>query len=471
MTNWLPKLPETGGPLYQRLADAIENDISSGSLPQGAKLPPQRNLAYDIGVTIGTVTRAYNLVRERGLVSGEVGRGTFVTGGGIANVARTDARSSSFDGTRPHPPAADNIRMDTTSAIDVGQGEVLAAIVADVARRHADRIGDYSRSIPGDWREAGRKWLSQDGWTPDVEAVVPTVGAHAGVMAVIAAVTAPGDRVVFEHLTYSSISRSAGLIGRRSVTVASDQHGTDPDDFERVCAQQHPRLAFFIPSNHNPTLVTTTEERRRAIAEIARRHNVWLVEDAIFGALMSRQPPPLAGFAPERTFRLASLSKAVSAGIRGGWVACPPQLAPRVVTAHRMITGGQPYLLAQVAADLVNTGEADRIRARVRAEIGRREVFARESFFGAEFASHPEAPFLWMKLPEPWTSATFKQVAAAEGVLVDDEDEYKPGRSENTYHRVRIGFSYPRDHDEVRRGFATLRRLMDHARAGYDSYG
>ena len=80
MTNWLPDLSQGTGPLYLRLADQIERDIGSGKLPAGDKLPPQRNLAYDVGVTIGTVTRGYAVARERGLVSGEVGRGTYVLG-------------------------------------------------------------------------------------------------------------------------------------------------------------------------------------------------------------------------------------------------------------------------------------------------------------------------------------------------------------------------------------------------------
>ena len=79
MTNWMPDLAAGSGPLYVRLADQIEDGIAHGELPNGAKLPPQRNLAFDIGVTIGTVGRAYALARERGLVTGEVGRGTYVS--------------------------------------------------------------------------------------------------------------------------------------------------------------------------------------------------------------------------------------------------------------------------------------------------------------------------------------------------------------------------------------------------------
>ena len=70
MTNWLPDISRGSGPVYLRLADSIESAISSGALPAGSKLPPQRNLAYDIGVTIGTIGRAYALVHERGLVAG-----------------------------------------------------------------------------------------------------------------------------------------------------------------------------------------------------------------------------------------------------------------------------------------------------------------------------------------------------------------------------------------------------------------
>ena len=73
MTNWLPNLAEGAGPLYLRLADKAEADITAGALPAGQKLPPQRDLAYDIGVTIGTVGRAYSLLRERGCRQDQAG--------------------------------------------------------------------------------------------------------------------------------------------------------------------------------------------------------------------------------------------------------------------------------------------------------------------------------------------------------------------------------------------------------------
>jgi DNA-binding transcriptional MocR family regulator len=470
MTNWLPDLSQGSGPLYTRLAERIEDAINDGTLPAGAKLPPQRDLAFDIGVTIGTVGRAYALVRERGLVSGEVGRGTFVLGHEPGPAVSPAPAPEVPAWTRANPPFG-KLRMDSTSAPAVGQHEPIERLIARIMRDHPNEVVDYTRVWPASWQEAGSRWLMVGDWTPEPRSIVSTNGAHAAIMAVIAAMTSPGDRIAFEQLTYSPISRSANLIGRRSVLIDGDDDGVDPEDFERLCAQQHPKAAFLMPTLKNPTLTIMPLERRRQIAEIARRHNVWLIEDALYGELLTDQPAPLAALAPERTFHVGGLSKTVAAGIRSGWVSCPANFALRVQTAHKMMTGGVPFLLAELAMQLVLSGEADTVRAQVRREIEGRESLARSSLAGLEFSSHRFAPFLWLKLPEPWLSTTFKNASANEGVLIDDEDEYKPIRTDRVYHRVRISFSSPPTRQDVQNGFATLRRLIDHGEAGYDRYG
>lgn len=470
MTTWLPDLSKGSGPLYTRLAERIEDAIVDGTLPPGAKLPPQRDLAYDIGVTIGTVGRAYALVRERGLVSGEVGRGTFVLGHEASATIAPTAAPPVLLGLRS-PAVVGKLRMDSTSAPAVGQDGVVERLTSRIVRSYPHEVVDYTRIWPASWQEAGSRWLKCNDWTPSPDSIVSTNGAHAAIMAVIAATTAPGDRVAFEQLTYSPISRSANLIGRRTVLIDGDDEGALPEDFERLCAQQHPKVAFLMPSLKNPTLAIMSPERRRAIVEVARKYNVWLIEDALYGELLHEQPDPVAALAPERTFHVGGLSKTVAAGVRAGWVSCPANFQSRIQTAHKMMTGGSPFLLAQLAAELVLSGEADAIRDDVRRELEAREALARTALDGLEFSSHRLAPFLWMKLPEPWLSTTFKNTARAEGVLIDDEDEYKPIRTEKVYHRVRISFSAPPTRQDVQSGFATIRRLVDEGNAGYDSYG
>jgi DNA-binding transcriptional MocR family regulator len=137
-----------------------------------------------------------------------------------------------------------------------------------------------------------------------------------------------------------------------------------------------------------------------------------------------------------------------------------------------MVAGSlPPFLLAETAARLVLSGEAGEIRARVRAELAAREAIARSVLAGQDFASRPEIPFLWMKLPEPWLSGLFRRAVADEGVLVDEEDEYKPVRTERTYHRIRVGFSAVASREDVARGFETIRRVLDGGMAGHDSFG
>ncbi len=471
MTNWIPDLSTGPGPLYVRLADRIEKDIESGVLPAGAKLPPQRNLAFDIGVTIGTIGRAYALVRERGLVSGEVGRGTYVLDRSREAIRSAESPEQvSFGGTRHLDPPTGKIRFDSTAAPDTGQGESIAALTAQIMRDHPLDVASYTRRFPDHWFEAGSRWLSTRSFKPATECIVPTLGAHAAVIAAIAAVTAPGDSIAFEHLTYSQVAHSAELIGRRVTLVRSDDHGILPDDFERVCAQRHPKMLFVMTSAQNPTVASLPLQRREAIAEIAREYNVWLIEDNLYGALAGEDCPLLAELAPERTFHVGGLSKSVAAGVRGGWVHCPPHFQRRLRIAHRMVTGGMPFLLAELCARLVLSGEAMKTLEKTTAENNERLAMAREMLAGYDFRWQQNIPFFWLDLPEPWMPSTFKHAASERGVLIDDADEFRPGRSDQVSHHVRVGISAPKNRQEVREGLATIRRLLDDGRAGYISF-
>ncbi|RWP43878.1 MAG: PLP-dependent aminotransferase family protein [Mesorhizobium sp.] len=469
MTNWLPDLSAGSGPLYQRLADSIETDIDRGLIAAGAKLPPQRDLAYDIGTTVGTVGRAYQLLRERGLVSGEVGRGTYVLG---RHDTKTDllAPDPQVEGTRYIDAPRGKLRFDSTAAPDTGQGAIVADVLSRTAQEHPYEISSYTRDFPNRWVEAGCSWLSRNSFRPSPDGIVPTLGTHAAVMAAIAALTTPGDYIVFEHLTYSQISRSAGLIGRRTALVTSDAEGLDPEDFERVCAQKHPKMMFLMPTAQNPTLVTLSATRREAIARVAREYNVILIEDDLYGDLTDDPTPLLAEYAPERTIVAGGLSKSVAAGVRGGWLACPPAYRHRIRVAHKMLTGGLPFLLAEVCSRLVLSGQASEMRKRSIVEINARVAIVRETLAGFDFKAVDNVPFVWLTLPDPWLSGTFKNACLEHGVLIDDEDEFKAGRSEQVFHGVRFGVSQPERRKDIAGGVGVIRRLLDEGRAGYDSF-
>ncbi len=134
-----------------------------------------------------------------------------------------------------------------------------------------------------------------------------------------------------------------------------------------------------------------------------------------------------------------------------------------------MMTGGLPFMLAELNARLVNSGDAHDIRKDCIAELNGREAIARRVFAGLDFNSLPDIAFMWLRLPEPWLSGTFRNAAMKEGVLIDDEDEFKAGRAEKVFHRVRVSFSGPSSREELTHGFSILRHLLDNGSAGYES--
>src|SRR5215475_10591287 len=116
--DWLPVLSDTEGPRYLAFVQALENDVRAGVLKPGTRLLPQRDMANQLGLSVGTVSRAYAEAEARGLISGEVGRGTFVQ--------------------RPRPPASATGSTQTTInlALNVppstGEDELIASVLSEI---------------------------------------------------------------------------------------------------------------------------------------------------------------------------------------------------------------------------------------------------------------------------------------------------------------------------------------------------
>lgn len=473
MTHWLPDISSGSGPLYVRLADAIEADIAAGHLPVGTKLPPQRNLAYDLKVTIGTIGRGYQLAIERGLLVADVGRGTFVRNvGTLPGTAYPENEPDPADvlNVRGWESGGGLVRMNSTSARDVGQVALMAPVSAEIMAHESAKAIDYVRHIEPGWQHAGARWMALGRWKPDPDAVVPTQGAHAAMVSIIASCTAPGDKIAFEDLTYASIARSVTLMGRRIVPVHTGPDGMDPDSLESVCAREHPKMLFVIPTLHNPTVAIMPLQNRLRIVEIARKHNVRIIEDNIYGVRMADAPATLAELAPERCFHVTGLTKSVIAGLRVGWAHCPAHFRNRVIVTNKSITGGISYLNTELAARMVSSGLADSIAVKVRRTYAEREKKVRQIFAGCEFRSHPMASFFWLKLDEPWQSSMFKAAARDNNILIDDVTQFKVSREGRYPHWVRIAFGTIPSEKDLTRNLTLLRDLMAAGPAGYDNY-
>ncbi|MGF1595031.1 MAG: PLP-dependent aminotransferase family protein [Kiloniellaceae bacterium] len=446
MTKWTPSLEEASGPRYLAIADALARDITTGKLKAGTRLPTHRDLAWHLGVTVGTVSRAYAEAERRGLTSGEVGRGTFV-----------NVPASSDHIYRWHAATPGTIHMRSAPPMPCAEEGEIAAVMARVAAGpRAMEMMQYQsqRGLP-EHREAGALWVSRSGYEVSAEQITISAGAHHGVLIALAAVTRPGDHIVSDSLTYPGIRSLARLLGLRLDGLERDSDGPLPDAFEEASRTHDVKAIYLCPNQHNPTSLTMPEERRRALAEIARRFGVAVIEDDTFGFLDGTEPAPIAAHLPELGYYVVGLSKTVSPGLRTGFVVAPEKAQSRLGNAVHSTCWMACPLTAEIGSELIRSGVAARVSAGRKREAASRSLLAREMLAGWDFDCAEGSTFLWLRLPDPWRSSEFATEAERRGVLVTPSDPFMVGRRESAP-AVRVCFGKPHDHDELRRGLAIL---------------
>jgi len=456
---WLPDLQTHNGPRYLAIADALAGDVAEGKIAPGTRLPPQRDLAWQLKVTVGTVARAYAEASRRGLVSGEVGRGTYVRDpkeqrDGLSILHRTLAEIH-------HRPADESGFIDMS--INRPTGGNGAIMIAEALRKLADSP-DLSRllgyRIDSPWPRhaaAAARWLAHEGIIVAPERTILTVGGQQAIVAVMAALTGPGDVILTEELTYPGIKRTAALIDRAIEGVEMDAHGMRSDALDAALAKRPGSVVYCMPTLQNPTTITMPAERRAEIVEVARRHRATLVEDGIYAFLNDRAPAPLWSLAPESCVYITSLSKALSPGLRIGFVAAPDAVRPRIAATIAATTMMVPALMAEVAAMLIEEGGAMRACAEQRGQATARLAIARE-ILGVEHCPATPSDNLWLILPPAWRADSFSAEASRRGVLVTSAAAFTVGQ--RTPKAVRVSISAPRDLDQLRVGLGILADLL-----------
>ncbi|MEM6971860.1 MAG: PLP-dependent aminotransferase family protein [Pseudomonadota bacterium] len=434
-TKILTEPPLAGTPRFRALADRLGEAIADGRLAAGEKLPPVRDLAWRLGIGPGAVARAYRLGIDRGLLEATVGRGTFVR----AKEER-QPRYAIDHLVSPAKPSAVDLRGN--QAVDVGQDiEITAALGRLIARYGELPLTGYRwRDQDPDLIEALADWL-RIGLVPcEASRLLVTSGAQAGVMACYAALSRGGSGVILSTPTlHPGLLDGAAALGVRLEPVACDEQGLLPDALDEACAQFHPDAIQVSSTLQNPTLALMGQERREAIAEVAERHHVALVEDDVYGHLIEPKPPSFATFLPKLTYYVTSFSKCVAAGLRAGLVLVPPGRTTATLRAYQALAHQTPWIVKAIAAELVVNGDAERIRTRVKAETARRVRHAAQHLGPLGARTHPAASFAYLPLPEPWTSAEFVAAAASAGVLVPPAAIYQVGRSAQPFTRVALG--------------------------------
>lgn len=416
---------------YLKLADTVAAEIANGALKPGDRLPPQRSFAYERKIAVSTASRVYTELLRRGLVVGEVGRGTFVSGEMHrgASSALAEPRGVRIDLEVNYPILPTQSAMIARSLAGLERPEVL-----DLALRHSSTTGTQAA------RAITAEFLSRADWSPAADQLVFTANGRQCIAAALAAVVPNGGRCGVEALTYPFIKDIAARLGVTLVPLAMDEDGVHPDAIQKAHREANLSALYIQPTIQNPLGITMPAARRTEVLRVVEKLGLTIIEDAVYSFLGDETP--LAALAPDTCIVLDSLSKKVAPGLALGLIVSPPRLRERIMASVR--SGGWTASGFALAAGqrLMGDGTVTELVRLKRIDAARRQQMAAKYLAGFEVQANLQSYHLWLTLPPDWRSQTFVTAAARRDIALTPSTTFAvtPGHAPNA---VRLALGAP----------------------------
>ncbi|WP_433232399.1 PLP-dependent aminotransferase family protein [Actinomadura formosensis] len=417
---------------FRRVADQVAADIAAGRLRPGDRLPPQRAFARQRGIAASTASRVYRELAGRGLVVGEVGRGTFV------RAAERPAVPALAE------PAGAPVDLELSYPLVPEQGTLPAAGMERLLRPDvlAAALGPTGVAGTPAAREAAAALLATPGLAPEPSRILFAGNGRQALAGAVAALVPPGGRLAVEALTYPVIKGIAARLGVTLVPIPADEHGLRPDALA-AAHRAAPLGALYVqPTLHNPLGTTMPERRRAELAAALERLGLHAIEDRVWAFLRADGPEPLAALAGRRTVLVDSLSKRLAPGLTLGFAVPPAPLAGRVAAALRSGAWGPSRFALEAATGWMADGTVEAVTRAKRADAAARRRIVAERLAGAAVRSGPCSYFCWWDLPPRWRAETFVAAAARRGIAVTPAAAFVAGTGAAP-RAVRIGLASP----------------------------
>jgi 2-aminoadipate transaminase len=289
-------------------------------------------------------------------------------------------------------------------------------------------------------------------------------GSQQALTLVAAALLDPGDVVLVEEPSYLAALQAFGLAGARVVGVPCDDGGIDPAAVEVIARREEAKALYVIPTFQNPTGRTLGLDRRHALAEVAARVGLWLVEDDPYSELRYRgEPLPALATLPggeDRTLSVSTLSKVLAPGLRIGWVRAPEGIRRAMTVAKQAADLHTSTLDQAVAARWLATRDLDAHMAVPRAAYRERLDTLlgglEESLPPGSVHNRPEGGmFVWARLPSGMDAEALLPAAIERGVAFVPGYPFYAGEPDRATLRLSFTSHTP---EEIGEG---LRRLRD----------
>ena len=377
-------------PAYLLIADLIEADIEKGVLQARDRLPPLRDLADWLSLNYTTVTRAYKEASNRGLIDSHPGSGSYVKGKTSSLPPRN---GSNVEMTMNLPPEIEDpillqrMRDDVMSVMQPGSFSGLL------------RYQDFGGG-PAD-KEAGAELLAELIRQPDVERILVCPGIHSVLLALLSLLCGKKGTLCVGHLVYPGLKAIAAQIGVQLISVECDQDGPKIRAIEALCKSEQIQALYVNPTIQNPTTLTMNQRRREAIADLALRYSLPIIEDDAYGLVPEQKIRPIAELAPELTWYINGLSKCFGAGCRTAYLYAPSKIqAQRAAGAMRALSVMASPITTSLATRWIQNGTLTLMRDAKRVQSRQRQLLAKRLLAMHHPIAHPDGFHLWLTLPK-----------------------------------------------------------------------
>ena len=444
--NWIPDLSSHSGSLYLKILSALKEDIRKGKLKVGMRLPPQRILAYALNVNLGTVHKAYAAAVKHGLISGEVGRGSYVKGesSSIIDWPNENPYSRLIDFSDNFPCTVKDEKILRTGLQTLSETAFLPALF-----QYQQNSAKFTH------KEIGCVWLRRLRIETTPENLLITVGAlHAGFISLMC-LARPGDLILTEDFTSQAIKGAASHLKLRIKGITTDKNGILSEELEEILKKEKVAAVYLVPNLQNPTTATIPLKRRKKIANILQKYNVPLIEDDVFGALLDDIIPPISSFMPDNAFYMTSLSKALAPALRVGYLVVPKKYTDIALSVLRTTVWMASPIMIELASRWITDGSAEKLLTAQKKEIARRKALAEDFMQGFDMQNNLAAPHLWLKLPEPWRDSVLTALLKKKEVAVIPAFHFATSRS-NATHAVRLCLGTPPSILQVKEGLEII---------------
>lgn len=448
--SWKPVLPRSSRPLYTALAELLQQDIASGVLLPGTKLPPQRELADFLDINVSTVTRAFKICSDKGLLSSVTGSGTFVS---------YDVNTSTL--IIPENPAAHHIELGSMMPETIPQADAITILLKMLAEEECKNLFQYSYQEEPRHKEAAAHLLNRLGFSvTDPRGLLFANGGQNATAAIFAGLFHSGDKLGVDPLVYPGIKGAAKLFGIHLVPIRQENGEMGRSALLAACKNDGIKGLYIMPDYQNPTNHIMTLSCRRMIAETAQERDLLLIEDGINSLFAANPLPPVASLAPEHCIFLLSLSKTVLPALRLAYLQTPLRWAAALEQALYHINLSQSSLLLEIASRLTLSGRLEHLLAERRRGAALRNRLADKILSGYTLLGAPECLSRWLLLPEGTSGQEFEAMSTERGLSVYGSHRFAVGK-EIPVPAARIAVCAPETTEELEQGLHILKDLLD----------